>query len=158
MDPNEYAQRVAAWTWAAMTLGQELDPDRAEGLVEMTKGVRIENLRPALIQVMQSNPSDFLPSPGLVIQAANRIAGERREAAQERLRESRRQNMIAAGRDKPANPEQIQEIRDAIEALANKAKYGNKKPWTDKLKDLNDTRGLDAARRAVKIAEEAADS
>ena len=156
MTPEESATRAAAWTWAAETLGQRVDSNRIKGLVDATSRVGADLLHPAIKAVVQSNDSDFLPNPAAVINAANRIAGERREAAQSRLWEHRRQKMLEAGRGRPANAEEIQEIRDKIEELSNKAKYGTEKPWYEKLKDLDDSRGIEAARRAVEIAEEAA--
>ena len=80
MNALEHAQRQAAWVWASQTLGIETTPERLSGLVELTEGVRVENLKPALKAAMQTNQSSFLPAVHLVVEAANRIAGKRRES------------------------------------------------------------------------------
>lgn len=74
MSDYEQAQRISAWTWAAQTLGVNVTQERIAGLVGVTRRVRLDNLRPALERVIQSEPQGFLPSPGAVIAAANRIA------------------------------------------------------------------------------------
>lgn len=74
MNDQELQARLTAWAWAAQTLGVEASVDRIRGLVEVTSKVRIENLKPALEAVIKSEPEGFLPSPGAVIAAANRIA------------------------------------------------------------------------------------
>lgn len=74
MNDPERAQRISAWTWAAQVLGVAVTPERIDGLVDVTTRVRCENLRPALEVVIQTEPQGFLPSPGAVIAAANRIA------------------------------------------------------------------------------------
>jgi hypothetical protein len=77
----EQALRLTAWNWAAETLGVEATTERLAGLVEVTARVSTENLRPALEVVIQTEPRGFLPSPGAVIAAANRIADRKRGAA-----------------------------------------------------------------------------
>lgn len=74
MDTEERAKRIAAWGWAAVTLGVEAGADRIMGLVEVTSSVRLESLKPALEAVIKSEPAGFLPSPGAVIEAAKRLA------------------------------------------------------------------------------------
>ncbi len=78
MSDFEEAKRLTAWTWAAETLGVEASAERLAGLVEVTHRIRVENLRPALEVVIQTEPRGFLPSPGAVISAANRIADRKR--------------------------------------------------------------------------------
>ncbi len=148
MDDIGHAQRAEAWTWAARTLGQELDSQRLDGLIELTENVGVENLKPAIQAVMRSMPSDFLPSVGLVIAAANRIAGEHREEARVKLFAHREDRARIEARSKPCTPEQLQEIRDAIAGLARKEKTGSAALWTAKLKTLDDSRGIEAARKA----------
>lgn len=81
MNAQERAQRIAAWGWAAALLGVEAGPDRILGLVEVTSRVRLDRLKPALEAVIKSEPAGYLPSPGAVIAAANRLA-ERQPAKQ----------------------------------------------------------------------------
>ena len=80
MKSEERAIRISAWTWTAQTLGITATPERIDGLVDVTRCVRVENLRPALERLMQSEPQGYLPSPGAVIAAANRIADRKHSA------------------------------------------------------------------------------
>jgi hypothetical protein len=59
----------------------EASSERIDGLVEVTSGVGVENLKPALEVVIKTEPRGFLPSPGAVIAAANRIADRKRSNA-----------------------------------------------------------------------------
>lgn len=90
MNLEELKIRTTAWTWAAMTLGVEASPERIRGLVEVTKGVALNRLKPALEAVIKTEPAGFLPSPGAVIEAAKRQA-EREHADQPRV--------LSAGRE-----------------------------------------------------------
>lgn len=90
MNPEEQAKRIAAWGWAAVTLGVETSPDRIMGLVEVTESVPLARLKPALEAVIKSEPAGFLPSPGAVIEAAKRHT-EREYADQPRA--------LSAGRE-----------------------------------------------------------
>lgn len=90
MNQTEMQARIIAWTWAATTLGVEVSPDRIKGLVEVTKGVPLDRLKPALEAVIKTEPAGFLPSPGAVIEAAKRHA-EREHANQPRA--------LSAGRE-----------------------------------------------------------
>lgn len=74
MNQTEAKRRLAAWSWAATTMGVEASPERLRGLVEVTKSVRVESLKPALEAVIKAEPSGFLPSPGAVIEASKRLA------------------------------------------------------------------------------------
>lgn len=74
MNADERAKRIAAWGWAAVTLGVEAGADRIMGLVEVTSSVRLESLKSAIEAVIKSEPAGFLPSPGAVIEAAKRLA------------------------------------------------------------------------------------
>ena len=78
MNTYERARRLTAWTWAAQTLGVTATADRLEGLVDVTAGVAANNLRPALEAVIKTEVRGFLPSPGAVIAASNRIADRKR--------------------------------------------------------------------------------
>jgi hypothetical protein len=156
----EHAQRQAAWVWASQTLGIETTPERLSGLVEITEGVRVENLKSALKAAMQTNQSSFLPAAHLVIEAANRIAGKRREAMQERFRAEQAQRVRLAAQASPASPEDVQAIRDRIEEpedvqairdrieeLARNARGGMQGPVINKPAD--DSRGIAAAKAAA---------
>lgn len=90
MNQDEKAARIAAWGWAASILGVEAGPDRILGLVEVTSGVKLDRLKPALEAVIKTEPQGFLPSPGAVIAAATRLA-ERDHSGQERF--------LSAGRE-----------------------------------------------------------
>ena len=147
MNDLEAAQRLTAWTWAAETLGIEASQERLAGLVEVTRGVGLENLRPALESVIQTEPRGFLPSPGAVIAAANRIAGIRRDKSMAELQASRREHARLAAVASPANPEQVQEIRERIAFLAGQSSK-HKSAWTEKIPQ-NDQKGLAAARAAT---------
>ena len=148
VDDLEYAERAEAWTWCARTLGQEVDLQRIDGLVEITAGVRSGNLKESIQRVMKSSPSDFLPSPGLVIAAANKIAGEQREEAQRALSEHRRATYQLEASVSRATPEQVAELRERISELARQSKYGESKPWTEKLKGTGG-KGIEAVRKFV---------
>lgn len=90
MNQTEMQARIIAWTWAATTLGVEVSPDRIKGLVEVTKDVKLDRLKPALEAVIKTEPAGFLPSPGAVIEAAKRHS-EREHADQPRA--------LSAGRE-----------------------------------------------------------
>ena len=77
MRESEQAERVAAWTWAAETLGVEMTEQRVAGLVEVTSSVRVENLKRAIERAMQTESGGFLPAPGKVIICATAIDRER---------------------------------------------------------------------------------
>lgn len=74
MTPKERAERITCWNWAAKTLGVAAGADRILGLVDVTAGVKLESLKPALELVIKSEPQGFLPSPGAVIAASKRLA------------------------------------------------------------------------------------
>jgi hypothetical protein len=147
MNDLETAQRLTAWTWAAETLGIEASQERLAGLVQVTRGVSHENLKSALEVVIQTEPRGFLPAPGAVIAAANRIAGIRRDKAMAELQASRREHARIAAVVAPASPEQVQEIRDRIALLAGSSSM-HKSAWTEKI-PKNDQKGLAAARAAT---------
>lgn len=90
MTEEERGKRIAAWGWAAVTLGVEAGADRLRGLVEVTESVPIGRLKQALEAVIKTEPAGFLPSPGAVIEAAKRLA-EREHGDQHRS--------LAAGRE-----------------------------------------------------------
>lgn len=100
MIDEEYALRTTAWTWASETLGIESSPDRLDGLIELTSGVRAENLKRALEAAMKSNPSTFLPSVQSVIAAGSRIAAEDREAERQRTDRARRGQFLVGSGDR----------------------------------------------------------
>ena len=147
MNALEYAQRQEAWVFASQTLGIETTPERLSGLVELTEGVGVENLKPALKAAMQTNQSSFLPAVHLVVEAANRIAGKRREAMQDRFRAEQAQRVRLAAQASPASPEDVQAIRDRIEELARNARGGMQGPVINKPAD--DSRGIAAAKAAA---------
>ena len=148
MTRHERAQRIAAWIWAAETLGVELTPERADGLVDVTARVRLDTLKPALQSCQQTETSGFLPAPGVVIAAANRISGQIRERLltehYERLRERER----LAAKSIPRDPEAMKEIRDRIEFLA-RGKQAGWRPENAINHRVDDASGLSAARRAT---------
>ena len=94
MNDLERARRATAWIWAAELLGQEVTTERIAGLVEITSAVFVENLKPALQACLTSQTDGFLPSPGAVIQAASRVAGKRREAVEDALRDDERSAVL----------------------------------------------------------------
>jgi hypothetical protein len=78
MNEYEQAHRIAAWTWAAETLGVEVSRERFANLADVTSEVSLENLKLALEVVIKTEPRGFLPSPGAVISASNGIAGRKK--------------------------------------------------------------------------------
>lgn len=77
MSDEELAERATAWTWAARTMGVEMDPVRIAGLVEVTNVVPLNDLKPAISAVMRIEPNGFLPSPGAVVAAYKAISEQR---------------------------------------------------------------------------------
>ena len=118
MTERELATRLAAWTWAAETLGQPAPPERIKGLVEVTMLVRADKLKEALQMALESDVTGFLPSPGAVIVQAKKIS--------QREYTERNQKMIAGRMDQakleanasPASSDHIQALRDKIKGLA----------------------------------------
>lgn len=118
MTKHERAQRIAAWTWAAETLDIEVLTPRMNGLIQTTARVRVENLQPALQAALESDSRGFLPAPGAVIDAANRIAGVKREQYEIARRQRHRREAMIEANASPLTPEQMDEIRQKIAQLA----------------------------------------
>jgi len=145
---QEHAVRIAAWTWAAETLGIPTKGARLDGLVELTEGVGVENLKPALKAAMQASDSSFFPTVQSVISAGHRIAGDRRELLQAEMRDHRRRLVTAEAKASPASPDEVQEIRDRIEFLATRAKNGGREFHTIR-PGGDDSKGIAAVREML---------
>lgn len=148
MTKHERAQRIAAWTWAAETLGVEVTSQRLQGLVSATAKIRLETFRLAIEAAIESETSGFLPAPGVVHEHAKRIGAKRQEALQAARRRRDRETALLEASASPASPEQIQAIRDRIAGLAGQARTsGRSLPLIRDPGD--DSRGMAAVREVV---------
>lgn len=121
MTKHEFAKRIAAWAWAAETLGIETTRERLRGLVDVTRSVLLADLQPAIRDAMAAEERGFLPAPGLVIQMAKKRAAQRYDALQAARRDRDRDAVMIAARASPTSPEQLAEIRKRIAELAARA-------------------------------------
>lgn len=151
MTRREFAQRIAAWAWAAETLGIEVTRERLRGLVDVTRSVLLPDLQPSIADAIATEERGFMPAPGLVMRIAKKRAAQRHDALQAARRERDRSRALLEADASPASAERINEIRERIAALASRGSVERK--WSgwrpaDMVREVDDASGLAAARAA----------